>query len=142
MSHTSPKTLSRRKRFTISTDHDAHKWVLNVPDWTGRLVRWRLRLSKFDFEVVYRAGVKNQDVEASQRLETDGTDERLLEDDIPELVLSLVQQIDPHDDEKERSLADKDCVCGGYDVSAGKLQNNLATVAAIVLAKATHISKN
>ena len=36
------------QRFTIRTDHDSLRWVLNFADAKGRLVRWRLRLSEHD----------------------------------------------------------------------------------------------
>ena len=34
--------------FTIRTDHDSLKWLLNLSDATGRLQRWRLRLQQFE----------------------------------------------------------------------------------------------
>lgn len=32
-------------RFTIRTNHDALRWILNMADATGKLARWRLHLS-------------------------------------------------------------------------------------------------
>lgn len=40
-------------RFSIRTDHDSLEWILNLADSSGRLARWRRRLSEFDFEVVH-----------------------------------------------------------------------------------------
>ena len=37
--------------FTVRTDHDALRWLMKISDSTGRLMRWRLRLSVFDFTV-------------------------------------------------------------------------------------------
>lgn len=79
-----------QKIFIISTDHDAHKCILNVADWTEQLARWRPSLSKFDFDVVHTRGVKNEATDALSRIETKGTDYTLLHD-IPEVMVSLVQ---------------------------------------------------
>ena len=71
------------QRFTVRTDHDSLKWVLNLADAKGRLARWRLRLSEFDFDVEHRAGVKHQAADALSRMETTGLDTRPLGDEIP-----------------------------------------------------------
>lgn len=44
----------------ILTDHDLLQWIFKLPDVTGHLPRWRLRLSKLDFDVVHGANIKNQ----------------------------------------------------------------------------------
>lgn len=47
-------------QFVLRSDHDSLRWIISVSEPHGRLTRWRLRLSKFDFTVVYRRGLKNQ----------------------------------------------------------------------------------
>jgi RNase H-like domain found in reverse transcriptase len=37
--------------FTVRTDHQALRWVMNISDAQGRLERWRLRLAEFTFTV-------------------------------------------------------------------------------------------
>lgn len=49
------------QRLTIPTDHVARKWILNLANWTERLVRWRCRLSKFDFKVVHSLESKTKE---------------------------------------------------------------------------------
>lgn len=74
-------------RFTIRTDHDALRWILNMADATGKLARWRLRLSKYEFDVVHRAGIKHQSADALSRLTTSGNDDTTLDDGIPVMIL-------------------------------------------------------
>ena len=73
--------------FTIRTDHDPLKWLLNITDPTGRLGRWRLRLSEFDFTVQYRPGRKHNLADGMSRILTEGGDRSKLDDDIPCLVV-------------------------------------------------------
>lgn len=51
--------LDNGKKFRVYTDHSALKWFLNLSNPTGRLARWGVRLSAFDFEVVHRRGADN-----------------------------------------------------------------------------------
>lgn len=51
--------LENGKRFTVYTDHSALKWFLSLSNPTGRLARWGVRLSAFDFEIKHRRGVDN-----------------------------------------------------------------------------------
>lgn len=57
-------------QFTTWADHDALHWILILTDVSGRLVCWRLPLSKFEFDVVLWANIKNQVAEAFLRLQT------------------------------------------------------------------------
>ena len=44
--------------FRIYTDHQPLKWLLGITDTSGRLARWRLRLSEFDYSVDYKKDIK------------------------------------------------------------------------------------
>ena len=48
------------QNFVVRTDHDALGWRFTLNDSSGRLMRWRLRLSEFDFEIQYRPGPVHQ----------------------------------------------------------------------------------
>lgn len=74
--------------FTIRTDHNAFEWLLNLTDWTGKLVRWRLRLSEFQFNVSHHAGTKHQAPDALLWLKTTGTDQMSIDDDTPVLCIT------------------------------------------------------
>lgn len=51
--------LENGKPFTVYTDHSALKWFLSLSNPTGRLARWGVRLSSFNFELKHRRGVDN-----------------------------------------------------------------------------------
>lgn len=51
--------LDNGKKFIVYTDHSALKWFLNLNNPTGRLARWGVRLSAFNFEIKHRRGVDN-----------------------------------------------------------------------------------
>ena len=47
------------RHFIIYTDHQALRYVYNMPKASIRVLRWIMRLSEFDFEVRYREGKSN-----------------------------------------------------------------------------------
>ena len=50
------------------TDHKPLTWVFNVKDTSSRLLRLRLKLEEFDYEVVHRPGVRNTNADALSRI--------------------------------------------------------------------------
>lgn len=53
--------------FTLVTDHQPLKWLMEFDKLTGKLVRWALLLQEFDFEVVHKAGLQNLDADGLSR---------------------------------------------------------------------------
>lgn len=51
--------LENGQTFTVYTDHSALKWFLSLNNPTGRLARWGIRLSMFNFDIKHRRGVDN-----------------------------------------------------------------------------------
>lgn len=47
------------QRFIVYTDHAALKWFLKLNNPTGRLARWGVRLSAYNFEIRHRRGSDN-----------------------------------------------------------------------------------
>lgn len=51
--------LENGQKFLVYTDHSSLKWFLNLNNPTGRLARWGVRLSGYNFEIKHRRGVEN-----------------------------------------------------------------------------------
>lgn len=73
----------KETRISVRTEHNKLNRILSLTDSTGRLARWLLRLSKFEFDVIHRAGVKPQTADALSRLPTAEEDRTVLDDDLP-----------------------------------------------------------
>ena len=71
------------ENFIVHTDHSSLRWLMNINDPSGRLMRWRLRLSEFDFEVQYKKGKANTQADALSRLQTLGETTASVDDAIP-----------------------------------------------------------
>lgn len=57
------------RKFKILTDHKPLQWVMNLKEPNSRLTRWRLKLSEYDFTVVYKQGKTNTNADALSRVE-------------------------------------------------------------------------
>lgn len=55
------------RRFKIVTDHQPLKWLFSMKDSNSRIVRWRLKLEEFDYEIIYKAGKYNVNADALSR---------------------------------------------------------------------------
>lgn len=54
-------------RTKVYTDHSSLKWLTNLKSPTGRLARWALRLSQFNFDIQYKKGSENKLADALSR---------------------------------------------------------------------------
>ena len=71
-------------KFKIRTDHDALRWLMTLTDSSGRLMRWRLRLSELDITITYRPGRVQQVPDALSRLISPaGNDDKAVDDEVP-----------------------------------------------------------
>lgn len=48
------------RKFTIYTDHRPLQWLFNLKDPSSKLVRWKLKLSEYDYEIKYKPGTINK----------------------------------------------------------------------------------
>lgn len=88
----------------IVSDHHALCWIRSLKDPTGRLARWSLRLSEFDYTIVHKNGAAHADADCLSRnpvLAAAGNMENVDDiDDIPTFILlpediAKEQQADP-----------------------------------------------
>lgn len=75
-------------RFTVTTDQDTKKWIWNSIASIGKLGHWQLRLSKFQFDVIFCAGIYHQGADELPRLKTTSTDQVQIDDDISVLCIT------------------------------------------------------
>ena len=79
-----------RTHFIVRTDHSSLQWLLNISGDNARLVRWRLRLSEFTFDIQYKPGRLNQAADALSRMATEGSDQSSLDHDVPCLSIEVL----------------------------------------------------
>ncbi|XP_076300585.1 uncharacterized protein LOC143218903 [Lasioglossum baleicum] len=53
--------------FIVLTDHQSLKWLEKIDNPSGRLARWAMELSQWDFEIRYRRGPENTVTDALSR---------------------------------------------------------------------------
>lgn len=58
-------------KFTLFTDHQPLIYIFNMKDPSTKLVRWRLYLGEFDFEIKYRKGSQNVVADGLSRIRID-----------------------------------------------------------------------
>lgn len=56
------------RKFVIMTDHKPLTWLFNVKDPGSRLVRWRLTLEEYDYDIIYKPGKINHNADALSRI--------------------------------------------------------------------------
>jgi len=74
-------------RFLKKTDHQALSWIFRTTDSRGRLMRWRLRLSEYTFDVQYKPGAWHHAPDFLSRTDNDA-DVKDINADIPCLALA------------------------------------------------------
>lgn len=79
----------------VHTEHAALLWPMEVEKPSGRLMRWRLRLGEFEFDVRYKKGHLNAQADVLSRLRTSGEKEVPVDKGI--FCLYLDTETCPHD---------------------------------------------
>lgn len=55
-------------KFKIITDHKPLTWLMSLKEPNSKLIRWRLKLEEFDYEIVYKKGKLNTNADALSRI--------------------------------------------------------------------------
>jgi hypothetical protein len=55
------------QHFDVYTDHISLKWLKDIKLETGRLARWSLLLQSYDFTIIHKPGIRNQNADALSR---------------------------------------------------------------------------
>ena len=55
------------RQFVVCTDHRPLEWLMSTPRLKGKLARWAMRLSEYDFVVRYREGVRHLNADCLSR---------------------------------------------------------------------------
>jgi len=56
------------RKFTVVTDHIPLTWIMNVKDPGSRLLKWRIKLEEYVYEVEYRKGALKTNANALSRI--------------------------------------------------------------------------
>lgn len=57
------------RKFSIITDHKPLQWLFSLKDPTSKLLRWRIKLEEFDYDIIYKSGKSNTNADALSRIE-------------------------------------------------------------------------
>ena len=57
------------RKFTLETDHKPLVWLDKLKEPNSRLIRWRIKLSEYDYEIAYKRGKENHVADALSRIE-------------------------------------------------------------------------
>src|SRR5436190_152070 len=100
------------RKFTLVTDHKPLTWFKNAQDANMRILRWRLKLAEYDYDVVYKAGKTNVNADALSRNPIDLTEtdckiikeRKLLNPNNPkdaEIISKMLEEPDSNEEEEE-----------------------------------------
>jgi hypothetical protein len=56
------------QRIKVVSDHKPLVWVMNVKDPESRLLRWRIQLAEYDYEIVHKRGALNTNADILSRI--------------------------------------------------------------------------
>ena len=63
------------RKFIIETDHKPLTWLWSLKTLNTRLIRWRLKLEEYNYEIKYKKGCENKEADALSRIEINNQEE-------------------------------------------------------------------
>ena len=97
--------------FDLHSDHAALQWLFKIEDPSGRLMRWRLRLAEYSYDIKYKKDASNHHADAMSRLATLSPTNPESDDDEPLLWLeNAIEGPIPTKLRFKLAHADQDCL--------------------------------
>ncbi|XP_050505429.1 uncharacterized protein LOC126883802 [Diabrotica virgifera virgifera] len=82
------------RKFKILSDHRPLQYLFSLKEPNSKLVRWRLKLEEFDYEVIYKKGKANTNADALSRIEIHTKETKDIDSQIKEVFDDLVDMED------------------------------------------------
>lgn len=76
------------RKFKLYTDHQPLTYIFNMRDPSSKLVRWRLLLEEFDYEIIYRKGKQNVVADALSRVKNEDNEQHNMDNESIETIHS------------------------------------------------------
>lgn len=106
------------RKFYIYTDHRPLVWLFNMKEPNSKLVRWRLKLEEYNYEIIYKKGKQNVNADSLSRIkinaiETESTINQPgdIDRDITQYLKELAEDpishpdLNPNTDETNKNLS-------------------------------------
>ena len=87
------------RKFLIYTDHRPLVWLWKLKEPNSKLLRWKLRLEEYDFEVIYKKGKYNLNADTLSRIKIDVN----VHDDLD----SVIAEVDESREEEIREIIEE-----------------------------------
>lgn len=84
------------RKFKIYSDHKPLQWLFSLKDPSSKLLRWRLKLEEYDYQLIYKQGKFNTNADALSRVEIHQTETNDQTEETDDL-LSLYPNYDPQE---------------------------------------------
>lgn len=77
------------RKFYIYTDHRPLTWIMNLKEPNSKLIRWRLKLEEFDYEIIYKKGKYNTNADALSRIQINALTRSMKGDDNQSIIANF-----------------------------------------------------
>ena len=74
------------------SDHNPLAWIIILKDPGSRLLRWRIQLEEYDYEVVYKPGVQNSNADTLSRIGALAKEGGEFDETVPGMKVKILQE--------------------------------------------------
>lgn len=67
------------RKFKVITDHKPLTWLFSIKEPNSKLLRWRLKLEEYNYDIEYKKGKLNQNADALSRIQLNNNTSNLLD---------------------------------------------------------------